>query len=217
MSQGLMMRHRSPPKSGPPTHIETNDVEGQNMDWHDLYDLQSSRKGRSRQKADSSLRLFVFVAVGLCAFLYSIDILMKDHARVALTPSAPSPPSSPSSDSSVISSLSENNSHRRNSDRSITECGIWMAPSSLRPNPGFGIFTTRDIAHEESILHQPDAVSIPLHDMRRREDMPLWEERRNLWVNVFGNVSGGDLASRIQYFGNLINLVSRFSFHGKVW
>jgi hypothetical protein len=30
-------------------------------------------------------------------------------------------------------------------------------------------------------------------------------------------VSGGDLASRIHCFGNLINLVSRFSFHCKVW
>jgi hypothetical protein len=32
------------------------------------------------------------------------------------------------------------------------ECGIWLAPSSLKGHPGFGIYTTRDIAKTESIL-----------------------------------------------------------------
>ena len=32
------------------------------------------------------------------------------------------------------------------------ECGIWLAPSSLKGHPGFGIYTTRDIGKTESIL-----------------------------------------------------------------
>ena len=69
------------------------------------------------------------------------------------------------------------------------QCGIWMAPSSLRPFPGYGIFTTRDIDKGDSILGAPDAVSIPLHDMRRKnEHNPLYRERRRLWRNVFSNV-----------------------------
>ena len=55
---------------------------------------------------------------------------------------------------------------------------------------GYGIFTTRDIDNQKSILHAPDAVSIPLHDMRwRNENLPLYKERRRLWKNVFANVS----------------------------
>ncbi|KAL3904896.1 MAG: hypothetical protein SGARI_004712, partial [Bacillariaceae sp.] len=71
--------------------------------------------------------------------------------------------------------------------RQLTECGIWMAPSSLVPFPGFGIFTTREISSQESILHQPDAVSIPLHDMKRRSKMPLRTARSKMWNNVFSN------------------------------
>ena len=71
-------------------------------------------------------------------------------------------------------------------------CGIWMAPSSIRPYPGYGIFTTRHIKSQDYILHGPDAVSIPLHDMRtiRKGDhkLPLYEERRRVWRNVFSNV-----------------------------
>ena len=71
-------------------------------------------------------------------------------------------------------------------------CGIWMAPSSIRPYPGYGIFTTRQIKSQDYILHGPDAVSIPLHDMRttRKGDheLPLYEERRRVWRNVFSNV-----------------------------
>jgi hypothetical protein len=73
-------------------------------------------------------------------------------------------------------------------DTTIKECGIWIAPSLLRPHPGFGMFTTRDIAYHESMLHQPDAVSIPVHDLRRRNNMPLVEDRRQVW-SVVGNVS----------------------------
>ena len=71
-------------------------------------------------------------------------------------------------------------------------CGIWMAPSSIRPYPGYGIFTTRHIKSQDYILHGPDAVSIPLHDMRTirkgQHKLPLYEERRRVWRNVFSNV-----------------------------
>lgn len=69
------------------------------------------------------------------------------------------------------------------------KCGIWMAPSSLTPFPGFGIFTTIEILKDQMILQAPDAVAVPLRDMRRRKYMPLKEERRRVWMNTFGNVS----------------------------
>jgi hypothetical protein len=72
------------------------------------------------------------------------------------------------------------------------QCGVWMAPSGLRPYPGYGIFTTRNIRYDDYILHGPDAVTIPIHDMRtvRKGDhkLPFHEERRRIWRNVFSNV-----------------------------
>jgi hypothetical protein len=59
--------------------------------------------------------------------------------------------------------------------------GIWMAPSSLKPYPGFGIFTTRDIQRDESILHGPDAVTIQYREGKRRGFMPHRAARRTMW------------------------------------
>jgi hypothetical protein len=180
-----MMRHRSSFKGCLDT---TADVEGGGI-GRDHVDP----KGRmtSRNKFHPSLRLSVLVISGLCVVLYSIDLLLQDHARststIPIVKVSSKLLSSFPFNTTTVSTSPENTNPDH--DTTIKECGIWMAPSSLRPNPGFGIFTTRDIAYQESILHQPDAVSIPLHDMRRRHNMPLVEERRNMWVNVFGNVS----------------------------
>ena len=46
-----------------------------------------------------------------------------------------------------------------------SECGIWLAPSSLKGHPGFGIYTTRDIGKTESILAgqvRPECVSFTM-------------------------------------------------------
>lgn len=59
--------------------------------------------------------------------------------------------------------------------------GIWVAPSSLRPFPGFGIFTTRDIRNGESMLHSPDAVTIQYREGKRRINMPLRDARSRMW------------------------------------
>eukprot|EP00536_Pseudo-nitzschia_multiseries_P015474 jgi/Psemu1/246888/estExt_Genewise1.C_8940007 len=71
----------------------------------------------------------------------------------------------------------------------MNECsgGIWMAPSSLLPYPGYGIFTTRTIKKKESILHAPDAVSIQIREGHRFKRMPQEKERRLWWDNTFGN------------------------------
>jgi len=67
-------------------------------------------------------------------------------------------------------------------------CGIWMAPSSLIPYPGYGIFTTRTIHQSASILHAPsDAVSIQIRDAYRFQHMPDSAARRRWWDNTFGN------------------------------
>mmetsp|Transcript_13380 Transcript_13380/g.37689 ORF Transcript_13380/g.37689 Transcript_13380/m.37689 type:complete len:765 (+) Transcript_13380:99-2393(+) len=72
-------------------------------------------------------------------------------------------------------------------DNDHGQCGIWMAPSSLLPYPGYGIFTTRNIQKRESILHAPDAVSIQIREGYRYKNMPNSRERRMWWDNTFGN------------------------------
>lgn len=48
------------------------------------------------------------------------------------------------------------------------ECGIWLAPSSLKGHPGFGIYTTRDIGKTESILAgQVRPGMFPFHNAYR--------------------------------------------------
>ncbi|KAG7362845.1 SET methyltransferase domain containing protein [Nitzschia inconspicua] len=180
MVEGLMMRQRTPKKDGV-VSPGSNDIEGQGTD--DRQDiLDDVHKGHRRHSFRSSPRFYAFLASGMCALLYLVNVVTVTQDRRRAT-------TSPEVTPSLLrpGRLSHSVFPNEDYDGTITECGIWMAPSSLRPNPGFGIFTTRNIAHDESILHQPDGVSIPLHDMRRRNDIPLWEERRNLWINVFGN------------------------------
>jgi hypothetical protein len=182
-----MMRHRSPSNRG--FKETSDDIEGH---WIGRDDIDQKGQTTFRNKFHPTLRFSVLVVSCLLALLYSVDFLLQDHARSASATTITLSERSQSfrvDDSPTTSSSTFVESTHPDYDSIIKECGIWMAPSSLRPNPGFGIFTTRDIAYKESILHQPDAVSIPLHDMRRRKSMPLAEERRNLWVNVFGNVS----------------------------
>lgn len=181
-----MMRLRTPPsRSGSANSSRLfNDIEVQRKAQGDPN--RNFNKGHPRRGIRGAIRSILFLATGISVLVYGFDFLTRDHARATSTTS-PLDVIKPTFEERTVSlSLSNKQWH---DDGTLTECGIWMAPSSLRPNPGFGIFTTRDIAHDESILHQPDAVSIPLHDMRRRTNMPLSEERRNLWVNVFGNVS----------------------------
>jgi hypothetical protein len=187
-SIGTMMRHRSPNKE---FLVATPEKEGQ---WIGLNNINQKEQMTSRNKFHLSLRLSVLVVSGLCALLYSVDFLLQDHARstttiTTITSSLQHVPSIHVGNSPTASASTSLETTQPDHDATIKECGIWMAPSSLRPNPGFGIFTTRNITYYESILHQPDAVSVPLHDMRRRNNVPLAEERRNTWVNVFGNVS----------------------------
>ncbi|KAG7373340.1 SET methyltransferase domain containing protein [Nitzschia inconspicua] len=61
------------------------------------------------------------------------------------------------------------------------QCGIWMAPGSLRPYPGFGIYTTRDVKQNEKFLHAPDAISVQVLEPHRYNNMPLEDERWRWW------------------------------------
>ena len=66
--------------------------------------------------------------------------------------------------------------------------GIWMAPSSVVPYPGYGIFTTRAIHQQESILRgMSDAVSIQIREAYRYKQMPHQVWRQRWWANTFGN------------------------------
>jgi hypothetical protein len=86
------------------------------------------------------------------------------------------------------SNTNNNEEEQQESEESSNSCGIWMAPSSLKPYPGYGIFTTRHIHKKESILHSSsDAVSIQIRDAHRFTNMPLIKERKKWWSNTFGN------------------------------
>jgi hypothetical protein len=184
----IMMRHRSPNSKG--LTETTVDIEEQKIGRNNV-----DQKGQMtfRNKFQFSLRCTVLLVSGLLAVLYCVDFLLHDHARststTPITTSFQHAPLIHVRDSPTVSVSTSVENARPDHGTTIQECGIWMAPSSLRPNPGFGIFTTRDISYKESILHQPDAVAIPVHDMRRRNNMPFAEDRRHLWMKVFGNVS----------------------------
>ena len=68
-----------------------------------------------------------------------------------------------------------------------------MAPGSLRPYPGFGIYTTRDIQKHEKFLQYPDSVSVQVLEPRRNYDVPLRYERRKWW-KLFQHVRHGGLS-----------------------
>jgi hypothetical protein len=145
----------------------------------------NNRYYRYSQHVGPSQRRTLFVAI--CSVFGVLWLYGSYDNPMTTTRQRQDPTSRAASTTSMVPGIQLE--HDRHRDATITECGIWMAPSSLRPDPGFGIFTTRHINHDESILHSPDAVTIPLHDMRRRTNMPLLDERRKLWRNVFGNVS----------------------------
>jgi hypothetical protein len=89
---------------------------------------------------------------------------------------------------SILESEQEPESESESESESENSCGIWMAPSSLKPYPGYGIFTTRHIHKKESILHSTsDAVSIQIRDAYRFTNMPFKKERQRWWSNTFGN------------------------------
>lgn len=46
----------------------------------------------------------------------------------------------------------------------IPTCSIYMARASMKGNPGYGIYTTRDVRQGETFLQAPDYPSIPILD-----------------------------------------------------
>ncbi|KAL3908147.1 MAG: hypothetical protein SGILL_008595, partial [Bacillariaceae sp.] len=62
-----------------------------------------------------------------------------------------------------------------------SQCGIWMATGALRPYPGFGIYTTRDVKKGDKFLHSPDAVSVQVLEPHRTNNIPLAKERAQWW------------------------------------
>jgi hypothetical protein len=166
----------------------------------------------------ASIRTTMVMALCLFGFMTIWDkgtnMVNDDHQSGKNSPSSHSHSHKSTSSKHLLRRQNEN-SHNKKTSKSVTsstnekrptskavdvvekgtsqhECGIWMAPSSIRPYPGYGIYTTRYIPYDDYILHGPDAVAIPLHDMRRykkgNEKLPFHEERRKIWRNVFSNV-----------------------------
>jgi hypothetical protein len=63
------------------------------------------------------------------------------------------------------SSNSENHESIRKTIIYEPECVYYLAPSSI-PNSGFGTYTVRDIPENTLLMHQADAPTIVLSDMR---------------------------------------------------
>lgn len=68
---------------------------------------------------------------------------------------------------------------------SSKECTIWMAPSSLKGVPGYGIFTTRDIPALDPVLGGPDGLSVPIEAYNERSGGN--GAAKDAWINVWDN------------------------------
>ena len=62
---------------------------------------------------------------------------------------------------------------------------VWIAPSSIQGFAGYGVFTTRDLELDESILGIPDGVAIPV-ETKWDASSPKQAERK-AWWHVWGN------------------------------
>ena len=76
------------------------------------------------------------------------------------------------------------------------QCSIWMAPSSLKGHPGFGVYTTRDLNANESILQSPDSPSILVVDV---EEGPLQGQVRQEWIKHFDDYWWGQMSDSSRY------------------
>jgi hypothetical protein len=82
---------------------------------------------------------------------------------------------------------------------SLSTGSIYLAPSSLKGNPGFGVFTTRDISRQEPVLTGPDGPSVVVIDQGRNVPGTIRAAQRaqeELWGNYWwGELAGTDLAT----------------------
>ncbi|KAL7564516.1 hypothetical protein ACA910_017675 [Epithemia clementina (nom. ined.)] len=79
----------------------------------------------------------------------------------------------------------QQNTHKHNQSKSANEreCSIYVAPSSLKGNPGYGIFTTRNLWKGEKILGGPDGVAIPVEGYNQR-DIPKGDLKEH-WIRLW--------------------------------
>lgn len=84
------------------------------------------------------------------------------------------------------------------------QCSIWMAPSSLKGHPGFGVYTTRDLDANESILQSPDSPSILVVDF---DEEPVQSQVRQEWIKHFDDYWWGQMSdsSRYEAHGDIVD------------
>ena len=70
-------------------------------------------------------------------------------------------------------------------DASEKQCTVWMAPSSLLGHPGFGLFTTRDMAKNELVLGGPDGISIPIEAYHQYRGSGEQNKHKKAWIAVW--------------------------------
>jgi hypothetical protein len=81
------------------------------------------------------------------------------------------------------------------SDATVTQCSIWLAPSSLIGHTGFGVYTTRDIKEDETFLSAPDGPSVPVIDYL---EGPLREEREE-FANMANQYYWGSVPDHVHH------------------
>lgn len=64
------------------------------------------------------------------------------------------------------------------------ECSIFMAPSSLKGSPGYGIYTTRNLWKGERVLGRPDGLSIPVEVFNDPLSFPKSQLRKE-WIELW--------------------------------
>ena len=77
-------------------------------------------------------------------------------------------------------------------------CTIWLAPSSLKGNPGYGIFTTRHISKDDAVLQSgPDGLSIPLEDLRYDPKDYNESKAKKKWRHIWGTYAVAGMPSAL--------------------
>uniref|UniRef100_A0A7S4AB37 SET domain-containing protein n=1 Tax=Pseudo-nitzschia australis TaxID=44445 RepID=A0A7S4AB37_9STRA len=181
MEDRSLIRHRNSPTGSQEGFKSLGNGHGSDMHFD-----RDNGKGR---RPSAFLNRRVVITITLRAVLITVTCVAcltfyLLHVCDYLTPT---PRSLVRNTNTAVTTMSNNRIQNDPRDNDHGQCGIWMAPSSLLPYPGYGIFATRNIHAKESILHAPDAVSVQIREAHRFKNMPMKKERHLWWDNTFGN------------------------------
>ncbi|KAL7564582.1 hypothetical protein ACA910_017928 [Epithemia clementina (nom. ined.)] len=128
-----------------------------------------------------NLRMILAI-LGISFYCYYISLIGNRGFRKTVTKYGSSLRVTPSSQRHQSYAAHEQE-RKGTSGAKETECTIYVAPSSLKGNPGYGIFTTRNVWKGEKILGGPDGVAIPVEGYDQL-DVPKGDLKKQ-WIQLW--------------------------------